>query len=105
MLSPYQVEQGDSCKNFKLFEEYRDEDDVLQTRTKCVTTCPEGYWERHFKPTNDDNMEFKICEKCPDGCKRCDLGHFNKVYLWGDEEAPETINENVVRYKVDISGA
>ena len=93
------MEKDDACVNFKLFEDYTDDDGNAAVRTKCVNECPEGTWERTFKPKNDKNMEFKICERCPDGCKRCDLGHFNKVYLWDDNEAPFEWNDHVRRTK------
>ena len=44
-----------------------DENDQWTGEMKCVYECPEGYWIRTFSPYA--GLEFKVCEKCPDGCK------------------------------------
>ena len=51
--------------------------DLFRGRLKCVEKCPEGTWQRYFQA--DANLNFTICEPCPLGCKRCDLGHFHHV--------------------------
>ena len=73
--------------NFKIFET---DDNGTNRRFKCIRgvwsdcvgpkceanyTCPDGYWERLYKP--DANLEYRICEPCPVGCKTCDVGNFH----------------------------
>ena len=60
-----EVQKQDACEHYKMYE--YDENDQWTGEMKCVYECPEGYWIRTFSPYA--GLEFKVCEKCPDGCK------------------------------------
>ena len=58
---------------------------------RCIKECPEGTWNRTKEVT--DAHTIYICEPCPAGCKRCNLGDEHKQ----SDGSVETVNP-AVRY-------
>ena len=71
----YDCERADECEIFKIYAMSTDAVPVREPE-KCIDECPVGYWARLYEP--DDALNFYICEKCPDGCAVCDMGHSHK---------------------------
>lgn len=88
-LTEYDCEGADKCVNFKIYEEVEDDNGNTKRTEKCIKECPVGYWARLY--VEDDNLQYYICEPCPDGCKVCNLGHFHNPV----DGIVEELNENV----------
>ena len=76
-LQDYDCEGKDKCLHVKIFEY-----DGPTVREKCIKECPLGTYERLYK--GNANLFYTICEPCPNGCSRCDIGHTHDI-LTGEQ--------------------